>query len=126
MAIRRFVVPVVTDENGAAEVFSPVLSGKLISFRYVKPDSGGYADGVDFVLTAESTGETLWAEDDVNASATRHPRAATHSTAGAASLYASGGTAVNGQIALSQDRVKIVVADGGDTKAGTFHITVDS
>lgn len=122
MAIRRFVVPVTVDASGDATAYSPVLSGSLISFRYVKDD---FADGVDFTITAEDTGETLWAESNVNASATRHPRAATHSTAGAASLYASGGTAVNGKIALSQDRVKIVVASGGNATSGTFHITVD-
>ena len=122
MTIRRFVVPVTVDASGDATVYSPVLSGKLISFRYVKDD---FADGVDFTITAEATGETLWAEENVNASATRHPRAATASTAGAASLYASGGTAVNDKIGLSQDRVKIVVASGGNATSGTFHITVE-
>lgn len=125
MALRRFVVPVVTDGSGDAEVFSPILSGKLISFRYVKPGSGNFSNGVDFTITAEASGETLWAEENVNASATRYPRAALQTTAGADSLYASEGTAVNGKIALSQDRVKIVVASGGDTTSGTFHITVD-
>lgn len=122
MTIRRFVVPVTVDASGDATVYSPVLSGKLISFRYVKDD---FADGVDFTITAEATGETLWSEENVNASATRHPRTATASTAGAASLYASGGTAVNDKIGLSQDRVKIVVASGGNATSGTFHITVE-
>lgn len=122
MAIRRFVVPVTVSSGGAAEVYTPVLSGKLVSIRYVKDD---FSDGVDFTITAEATGETLWTEENVNASATRHPRAATASTAGAASLYASGGTAVNDKIALSQDRVKIVIASGGNATSGTFHVTVD-
>ena len=122
MTIRRFVVPVTVDASGDAEEYSPHLSGKLVSMRYVKDD---FADGVDFTITAEDTGETIWTEENVNASATRHPRAATHSTAGAAALYASGGTAVNDKIALSQDRVKIVVASGGNATSGEFHITVD-
>ncbi|KFL31475.1 hypothetical protein JP75_07985 [Devosia riboflavina] len=122
MALRRFVVPVTVDGDGDAEVFSPVLSGKLISFRYVKDD---FTDGVDFTVTAEASGETLWAEENVNASATRYPRGALHSTAGAASLYAALGEAVNGKITLSQDRVKFVVAAGGDETSGTFHITID-
>jgi hypothetical protein len=122
MTIRRFVVPVTTEYGGDAEAYSPVLSGKLVSIRYVKDD---YADGVDFVLTAEDSGETLWSEEDVNASATRYPRAATHSTAGAAANYDGSSHAVLGKIALSQDRVKIVIADGGNETSGTFHITVD-
>lgn len=127
MAIRRFVVPATVDESGDAEVYSPVLSGKLVSFRYVKPGSNGFEDGVDFVITSEATGVTLWAEENVNASATRHTRAPTHTTAGAAALYAGTG-AVNSKIALSQDRVKIVIANGtGDAggETGAFHITID-
>lgn len=122
MAIRRFVVPITVDASGDAEVYSPAIYGHLVSFRYVKDD---FADGVDFVCTLETTGETLWSEDSVNASATRHPRAATHSTAGAASLYAGGGTAVNSKIAIGGDRIKIVVDGGGVSTSGTLHITVD-
>lgn len=122
MAVRRFVVPMTVDASGDGTFYTPPIYGHLISFRYVKID---FADGVDFVCTLETTGETLWAEDSVNASATRHPRAATHSTAGAASLYASGGTAVNGRIAIGGDRIKIVVDGGGNATTGTLHVTVD-
>jgi hypothetical protein len=121
--LRRFVIPVTVDENGDAEVYSPVLSGKLVSVRYIKDDFAG--DDLAFTLTAEASGETLWAEEDVTASATRYPRAATQGTDGADALYASEGVEVLGQIALSQDRVKIVVAGAGDETSGTFHITVD-
>lgn len=122
MAIRRFVVPVTTEYGGDAEVYSPRLSGKLVSIRYVLDD---YASGVDFALTSEATGETLWAEDNVNTSATRHPRAATHSLAGAAANYDGSSHAVLTRIALAYDRVKIAVTNGGDETSGTFHITVD-
>lgn len=122
MTIRRFVVSVATDASGDAEVYSPVIRGKLVSIRYVKTD---FADGVDFVLTGETSGQTIWSEEAVNASATRYPRAPTHSTAGVAALYASGGEAVNDMIALADERIKIVVADGGDTKTGTLHIVID-
>src|SRR5690606_38160618 len=80
--------------------------GKIVSIRYVKAD---FADGVDFVLTGETSGQTIWSEEAVNASATRYPRAPTHSTAGIAPLYASGGMAVNDMIALAVERIKIVV-----------------
>ncbi|MCO5071130.1 MAG: hypothetical protein M9944_07990 [Rhizobiaceae bacterium] len=123
MTIRRFVVPITVDENGDAEVYSPVLSGKLVSFRYVKDDFAG--DDLAFTITAEGSGETLWAEEDVTASATRYPRAATHSTAGAAALRADTGEAVLAPIALSQDRVKFVIAGAGNETSGAFHITVD-
>jgi hypothetical protein len=122
MTLRRFVVPMTVDASGDGTFYTPAIYGHLVSFRYVKTD---FANGVDFVCTLETTGETLWAEDSVDASATRHPRAATHSTAGAASLYAAGGTEVSDKIAIGGDRIKIVVDGGGVSKSGTLHVTVD-
>lgn len=122
MTIRRFVIPITVDASGDAEEYSPVIYGELVSFRYVKDD---FANGVDFVVTGEDSGETFWSEESVDASATRYPRAATHSTAGAASLYAAGGQAVNGRIAIGGERIKVVVADGGNATSGTLHITID-
>lgn len=119
MHVQTFSVAVTTASDGTATAYSDQVNGLLSQIRYVKTD---FPDGVDFTITAEATGETLWTESDVNASATRAPRQATHSTAGAAALYAGGGAAVNDLIAVS-GRVKIVIANGGDTKTGTFHIT---
>ena len=122
MAVRRFVVPMTVDAAGNGEFYSSPIYGHLVSFRYVKTD---FADGVDFVCTLETTGELLWSEDSVNLSATRYPRSATHSTAGAASLYADAGVAVLDRIAIGGDRVKIVVDGGGVSTTGALHITVD-
>lgn len=119
--IRRFIVPVTTDGAGAATVYSPYLSGYIQEIHYLKTD---FVDGVDFTLTAEATGETIWTQADVNAAVVKAPRQATHSNAGVAALYAAGGVAVNERIALGRDRVKIVIAQGGATKTGAFHILV--
>lgn len=120
--IRRHVVSVTTASDGSATEYSPRLSGKIRAIHYVKTD---FADGVDFTITAEATGETIWTESNVNAAKVCMPRGATHSNAGVASLYAAGGTAVNDLIALGGDRVKIVIASGGSVKAGAFHIVVE-
>lgn len=122
MTIRRYNVPVVTAADGSATAYSPWLSGFIESIHYVKTD---YADGVDFTITLEATGESLWTESNVNAAASRYPAAPTHSGAGVAALYASGGTAVQRKIAASRDRVKIVLAQGGNTKSGSFIIVAD-
>ncbi len=121
MAVRRFVVPAVVAADGTGTFYSPYLSGNIEAIQYVKTD---YADGVDFTITAEATGETVWTQSDVNAAVIKHPRAATHSTLGAAALYAGGGTAVNGKVSLGRDRVKIAIASGGTSTTGAFHITV--
>lgn len=122
MTIRRFEVDVTTAADGSATAYSPYLSGYINDIQYVKTD---FADGVDFTITAEAAGRTIWAESDVNAAAIRAPRQPTHTTAGVASLYAATGTAVNDRIALGRDRVKIVIAAGGNAKSGSFVITVD-
>lgn len=122
--MRRYRVPVTTDGSGNATVLSPRMAGKLHSIQYVKDATNPYADGVDFAVTAEATGESVWTESNVNASAVRYPRAPTHSQAGAASLFAASGTAVQDKIGIV-DRLKIVLAQGGAAKVGVFHILVD-
>jgi hypothetical protein len=119
---RRLVVELTTDAEGNATGYTPVVTGKLSQIRYVKDD---FSDGVTCAVTAEATGETLWSEAAVNAAATRAPRQPTHSTAGAAALYAAGGVAVLDKIGLAQDRVKIVVSAGGAVKSGAIHVVIE-
>jgi hypothetical protein len=123
--MHRVKVTVTTDGSGDAVAYSPRLAGKVHSVSYVKPGSGSYADGVDFTITSEATGEKIWEESNVNATAYRYPRAGTHSNAGVAALFAAAGTAVQDKIALAQDRIKIVVAQGGAAKVGAFHFCID-
>lgn len=122
MAPKRYVVPITTIADGSATAYTPVLNGRLAQISYVKTD---FADGVDFTVTSEATGETLWAEENVNASALRAPRLLLYTTAGVASLYAATFGAYQGQFVLAADRVKIVVAQGGNVKTGTIHVVVE-
>lgn len=121
MKTRKFTVTVASNGSQVGTGYSPYLSGYIESIQYVKDT---YTDGVDFTITADATGESLWVDTNVNASETVRPRAATCSTAGVAALYAGGGTAVNDKIALGRDRVKIVLAQAGASKSGSFIITV--
>src|SRR3546814_15826036 len=77
MHVRRETVAVTTDASGATTEYTDTVTGRVLGIRYVK---GDFADGVDFTITSEATGETVWAESDVNASATRAPRQAIHGT----------------------------------------------
>ncbi len=117
---QRVAVPIVTAADGSATVYSDAVTGLLSQIRYVKPQSGGFADGSTITVTLESTGEAVWSESNVNASATRAPRQPTHSAAGAAALYAAAGTAVNEKIAVANDRFKIVIANGGNAALATL------
>lgn len=120
--MKRYKVTIAVDASGNATAYTPRLSGELCAIHYAKVD---YADGVDFTITSEATGVSLWTDTNINASEVVNPRAPTHDQAGAALLYASGGTAVGTKIALANDRVKFVIAAGGVSKTGTFHVLVD-
>lgn len=119
--VHRHSVTVTTDGDGNATAYTDTITGRVLTARYVKTD---YTNGVDFVITSEETGEIIWDEDNVDASATRAPRQPTHSTLGVAALYAGSGQAVNDYIGLARDRIKIVIASGGATKSGTFHFLI--
>lgn len=123
--MRRIKIDVTTAADGSATAFSPKVSGKVHSIHYLKDGTVGFSNGVGFTVTAEATGENVWTEAAVNASTARYPRAATHSQAGAALLYAADGTPVSDKIALANDRAKIVIASGGNAKKGQFFILVD-
>lgn len=119
--MRRVKVLVTTAADGTATKFSSRVSGAIHSVHYVK---GDFADGVDFAITAEETGENIWTESNVNASAVRYPRAATHSQAGVASNYAATFPVLD-KVGVANDRVKIVIAQGGNAKSGTFYLLVE-
>ena len=121
MAYRRFTVAAAGDAAGDGTFYTPYLSGFIESIQYIKVD---YADTVDFTITADVTGETIWTESNVTAAVIKHPRAATHSTAGVASVYVAAGSAVNDYVALGRDRVKIVIGTAGVSKTGSFVVTV--
>lgn len=124
MGTRKNAVTVVSDGSGAATAYSPYFSGYIESIRYVK-DGGAnpYTNGVDFTMTLESTGESVWTQADVNASTIVRPRAPTYNQSGVAALRAAGGEAVLEKIAAGRDRIKIVLAQAGATKTGSFVIT---
>lgn len=120
MDVQRHSVAITVDASGDGTGFTPVVTGRVVSIQYVKTD---YANGIDFVVTGETSGIAVMTGTDVNASATFAPRMATHSIAGAASLYAAT-FAVLDHIYVAKERIKIVVAQGGVSTSGTFLVTV--
>ena len=119
--VERKSIAITTIADGSATGYVEIDQGRLSQIRYVKTD---YTDGVDFAITLEATGEVVWTGTNVNASVTIAPRQATHDVLGAASLYAAAGEPVEDYIAIAKDRIKIVIAQGGDTKSGTFHFVM--
>lgn len=121
---QRQTVTVTTDGSGDSTDYTTLIQyGRIHSITYTKTD---FAVDVDFAITIEGTGEGVWTESDVNATKTVAPRMATHDVAGNASLYDTvSSEPVEGHIVIVDDRVKIVVSNGGDTKTGTFNVVFD-
>lgn len=113
-------ITVTTLANGTATAYSRILNGAIRSIIYTK---GDYAADVDFTITTDVTGRTVWTEADVNASQFVNPRDIIHSGAGAAQAIGTAGWA---DVHLVKERLKIVIASGGDTKVGTFVVIVSN
>ncbi len=114
-------VEVTTDAEGAATAYtSRPVSGRVLAVIYEKTD---FANGVDFDVTTERSGQTVWSEDNVNAAKICYPRAQVHTTAGVAATL-DGTRAMLEPVVAGEERLKIVVAQGGAAKQGTFKILI--
>lgn len=121
--IQRHVVTVTTDGSGDGTGYTDVpVYGLVHAVRYVKTD---YADGIDVTITGDLSGIAVLAVSNMNATATYLPRFATVDNAAAASLYAAGGEPVEDRIPVAMERIKVVVAAGGATRTGAFHLFVE-
>lgn len=120
MGAKRHFIDIVTAADGSFTGYGPKTSGRVESIHYIK-DLGAnpLAATADLTFTVESTGEALAVFTDINANGHARPRAPTIAqTGGAALLYAAGGTPQSDKIAIAGDRVKLVVAQGGNAKIG--------
>ena len=122
---QRHTVSLTTTTGGAATEYTPPVTGRVLYVRYNKTD---FANGVDFAVTTELTGQNVWTESDVNSAKTVYPVAYANTVLGV-QLTASGALLTSGSaefapIVAANERVKIVIAQGGNTKAGSFDVVV--
>lgn len=122
--VQREVVDITTDGSGIGEGYTGVVSGQVLAIRHVADGSNPLANTSDVTITGEVSGIAIVTLTNMNGSTTVFPRAATADVAGAAALYAAGGTPVNDLIPVAQERVKIAIAQGGASKTGRFHVYI--
>ncbi len=115
-------VALTTDGSGDCTAYTTKLfTGVVRAVIYTKTN---FDNGVDFVVTGETTGQIIWDADDVNASTVACPKQATHlNTTGAAATY-DGTRAALADIVVVNERLKIVVASGGAAKTGAIRVVV--
>lgn len=118
---QRLTIAVTTDSSGDFTGHTGVVHGRISHLIYTKTD---FANGVDFTITGEESGTNIWTEANVDAAKTVAPRQATHSEAGVASLYAAAGEPVEDKIVVSNERIQVVIANGGNVTTGTISIVL--
>lgn len=119
MSTAKTVIPILTEADESFTGYSTdKINGILLSALF-RPDSavGNQMSATsEITVTTEETAKQIWAATfDATASQDKHPRIPLHDTSG----IATGGL---GFMPLSNERIKVVVANGGVSKRGTVII----
>ena len=121
MFAERLTVPLTTNASGACEAYSdPIQAGRVLAVRYVKTN---FDNSVDFTITAEKTGESILALTDQTTAGVWYPRAQVHGITGTG-LTLDGTRLLVEPILLVNDRVKVVIAQGGNAKTGSIELLI--
>jgi hypothetical protein len=106
-------VTVATIADGSGTGYTAAIRGRIIAVKYTKVD---YPDGVDFTITTEDSLRDVWVDTNINATEAVSPKELNDGTTG------SDLTGVYDHVRVFNERVKIVIAAGGDTKTGAFTV----
>lgn len=114
--IRKFTATVTTDGSGDGIGYTDEIDqGYVVRVQYVKHGSTPFSDGVNVTITGKDSGVGILTEANLNASGIRFPLGASHKAA-------DGAVTGNNDmlLAIFGEKIKVVVASGGDTKTGQF------
>lgn len=111
-----------TDGSGDSTDYSRVIRGCVKS---VQLDIDALDAGADITITTEDelSAQTIYTKDDSNTNATVYPRVALQDNGGTAVTY-DGTNEIYGEYVV-MGRLKVVVAQGGNTKAYKIHVVVE-
>ncbi len=122
-------ISITTIADGSATAYSShAVNGLVHAIVYTPDGTTPFDDNIVVTITGETSGLAIWSETladgDITGGVTRYPRAATHTILGAAALYAGAGVAVLDKIGLATERIKVVIAAGGNVKTGAFRFLI--
>jgi hypothetical protein len=116
-------VSILTNASGDFSTTIACPGGKLLQYRYVVDPSIPLATGASITVSGATSGFAYIAQTNIGTSSfTKAPRYPTHDSAGAALLYASGGTPASDAAFIGGEQLNVVVAAGGNAKAGKLYI----
>ena len=110
-------ITVTTDASGDATVYSTAkYTGRIVAITY----DGGMATGADLTITTEDTAQAVLTKANAGTSAVAYrPVATLQAVADGSDLVAYD------YIHMVDERLKIVVAEGGNVDTGVFKLVVD-
>jgi hypothetical protein len=124
MHIERHDVTLTTIADGSVTAYTPVVTGPVLQVRYVPDATAPLDTGADLTITSEVTGVAIATLTDIGTTAfTRLPRQATHSVTGVALVYAAADPVAE-PVFVAGERIKVVVAQGGNVKIGVLSFWV--
>lgn len=115
MIPRRTSITITTAADGSATVYSDKISGFIEMVGVVV---GTLTTGFDFTLTTETTLQTLLAETAPGDAEIFYPRQLVNSAADGA----LGSQLIQYGTPIANERIKCVVANGGNAKTGSLTI----
>lgn len=116
----RESVTLTTDASGNCTAYSTVRDGRILGVYF---SVGTLATTADVIMTCEATAEAIVTITDLAASATYYPRVQVHDETGTGATL-DGTRKMREPVTVCQDRVKFVVAQGGNAKTGTATLII--
>ena len=113
-------IALTTDASGDCTAYSDAVNGRILGIIYTKVD---FDNGVDFTITLNTSGEAILTLTNQNVAAVFYPRVGVHDAVGAAATL-DGTRLLRDPVFAVDDKVKCVVAQGGNVKTGTITVIV--
>lgn len=115
-------ITVLTDASGNATVYSDAFSGVVLGIKVTR---GTLTSGaVDVTVTVDGTAQPVVTLTNIAADTWIYPRVPVQDEAGANALFAAGGTSLREPVPVSADRLKFVVAQGGNALTGSIDVLI--
>lgn len=121
MALKPHTVTLTCDGSGDCTAYTPHVTGAIVQLDIVL----GTLSTPDITVTTEDRGAAVYTEAGVAGSKTVSPRQPIHTYAGAAVTYDGTRVVYGDYFRVGRDRVKIVVAGGGNGTSGTMYVWID-
>lgn len=120
--MQRVSLSITTNADGDGIGYAgEVELGHIWAIRYVK---NNYDNGVGIVVTGETSGIEILTLTNMNATVIKNPRGDAHEIADGTDAEYASGYPVKVLIPVANERIKVVVSAGGNTKTGLFHIWI--